>query len=92
MQTLVCQLASSFDRGLSYNSYRETNSKLLKYTFSEKAKAELTKHTVFTEYLKEEEQEQETLQSELYFDLSYFKANRKVRNSLVKPASQSFTF
>jgi hypothetical protein len=46
---------------------------------SEKAKAELTKHTVFTEYLKEEDQERETLQSDLYFDLSYFKANRKVR-------------
>ena len=46
---------------------------------SEKSKQELSKHTVFMEYLKEEEeQEQENLQSELYFDLSYFKANRKV--------------
>ena len=41
---------------------------------------ELTKHTVFTDYLKEEEEENETLQSDLYFDFSYFKANRNVRN------------
>lgn len=47
--------------------------------FSEKSKKELTKHTVFTEYLKEEEQEEENLKSELYFDASYFKANRMVR-------------
>jgi hypothetical protein len=38
----------------------------------------MTKHTVFTEYLKEEDEEKETSQSDLYFDLSYFKANRKV--------------
>ena len=49
--------------------------------FSEKAKAELTKHTVFTEYLKEEDPEENTLQSDLFFDLSHFKANRKVRNT-----------
>ena len=48
--------------------------------FSEKAKAELTKHTVFTEYLKEDPEET-TLQSDLFFDLSHFKANRKVRNT-----------
>ncbi|XP_028406606.1 uncharacterized protein LOC114529077 isoform X2 [Dendronephthya gigantea] len=45
---------------------------------NEKAKAEMTKHTVFTEYLKGEDQEKETLNSDLYFDLSYFKANRKM--------------
>ena len=49
--------------------------------FSEKAKAELTKHTVFTEYLKEEDLEEKTVQSDLFFDLSHFKANRKVRNT-----------
>lgn len=49
--------------------------------FSEKAKAELTKHTVFTEYLKEEDPEENTLQNDLFFDLSNFKANRKVRNT-----------
>ena len=47
--------------------------------FSEKAKAELTKHTVFTEYLKEENEDEQTFQNDLYFDLSYFKANRKVK-------------
>lgn len=47
---------------------------------SEKAKAELTKHTIFTEYLNEEDQEKEALKTDLYFDLSYFKANRKVKN------------
>lgn len=39
---------------------------------------EYIKHTVFTEYLQEEEKLNEESESNVYFNVSYFKASRKV--------------